>query len=112
MTDFVKTMHDWSRMCEAQRTAKNLPIEDVDYCQFCPLSGTDCYESFDLPTNKLERIEKVVKEWVAENPEYPTWIDWLMDVGAISKDMWSVSELQKHIPKEIAEKIGVVPKES
>ena len=119
MADFVQTMKDWRRMCKAQEA-----IEKTDPCRVCPLAnnGNDCcgiYEDNDGDdTRDYARIEGVVARWAKENPEpvYPTWAEWLMSIGVISGlfpngAIDARGNLSKPIPADIAQKLGIEPKE-
>lgn len=125
LMDFVQTMKDWRRMCKAQEA-----IEKTDPCRVCPLAnnGNDCcgiYEDNDgNDTRDYARIEGVVARWAKENPEpvYPTWGEWFVEHGDLV-DGWqnatnaawmantALSIFMKSIPADIAEKLGIEPKE-
>ena len=113
MADFVQTMKDWRRMCKAQEA-----IEKTDPCRVCPLAnnGNDCcgiYEDNDGDdTRDYAHIEGVVARWAAEHPEpvYPTW-------GQYFRRYYGLEYCKGHemllepIPADIAEKLGIEPKE-
>ena len=120
MADFVQTMKDWRRMCKAQEA-----IEKTDPCRVCPLAnnGNDCcgiYEDNDGDdTRDYAHIEGVVARWAAEHPEpvYPTWAQYFngITIGNGRKPFLTDIELLKvidsPIPADIAEKLGIEPKE-
>lgn len=115
---------------EARRLCKSR-----DLCNGCPLLLADevCFFDSvgDLNINiDLERIESIVMQWAKENPEpkYPTWIDWQQKTFPTAATMicpkiyMSKEEAScfgqscfecthSPIPKEIAEKLGIKPKE-
>jgi hypothetical protein len=64
--------------------------------------------------------------WAAEHPEpvYPTWCEWLVDKGVVNVARMPVDysggivteikpsgKMYEHIPADIAEKLGIEPKE-
>ena len=60
----------------------------------------------DIVDNSVE-FEKRVMSWAAEHPVvYPTWENWLTTLG-----VQSFNELSKPIPADIAQKLGIEPKE-
>lgn len=91
-------------------------------CEKCPLDDQDCVavyeEEFDAMD--LNRIEWVVSDWAKEHPEphYPTWRDWLetqymqtrkaLECGYEPLNSWMN---KTPIPADIAEKLGIEPKE-
>jgi len=107
MTEFTQTMKDWHRMCKAM-TEKN----SYDACISCPLEYYGCpavYEGFDTYKDvNFEAVGERIAEWAAEHPVvYPTWGAWL------SKTYGKPSSilLSEEIPTDIAEKLGIEPKE-
>lgn len=109
MADFVQTMKDWKRMC----------ISCQPNCEKCGLfeMGCDTANMMDEPV----RAEKMIAKWVEEHPEpvYPTWYEWLTSIGAVTRkvkpDVASnliETGLLDPIPANIAEKLGIIPKES
>lgn len=118
MADFVQTMKDWKRMCNAM-------CQDNEYtaCDKCDLRDFGCPAIYDKECDNVDwdRVEKVVVAWAAEHPEpdYPTWMEWLTDLGAIPKAIsWDeplveavYDAIQEHIPADIAQKLGIEPKE-
>lgn len=111
MADFVQTMKDWRRMCNACQTEKD--IHGVCGCYPAGTYATCAMKSMDkeaaLACDNLyfERLEKAIKAWAAEHPVvYPTWENWLTTLG-----VQSFNELSKPIPADIAQKLGIEPKE-
>lgn len=105
MADFVQTMKDWKRMCDA-----------YDQCADCPLNDdreTCIHASRGKWPNSVDNLERRVMAWAAEHPEpmYPTWAEWLNEQGIFSASgMWD--KAFKPIPADIAEKLGIQPKEA
>ena len=113
MSDFVQTMKDWRRMCKDRR-CDICRLEVNGICNTDPESRTD---------EDIWKIEKTINEWAAEHPEpvYPTWVEWLVNKGVLL-DVMPVPTLtvnawyggvnaQKRIPADIAQKLGLKPKE-
>lgn len=116
MADFIQTMKDWRRMCKhySDESVKDGRTSCVD---MCPLGhNTAC----DIMENALDSDIKVLAEevakWAAKHPEpmYPTWLEWLSDMGLIIKNdvgyTFHFIRATQHIPADIAEKLGIEPK--
>lgn len=63
-------------------------------------------------------VEKNVTAWAAEHPEpvYPTWEEWLITQGVIKENPnggvgYPMPKLLEPIPADIAQKLGIEPKE-
>lgn len=103
MADFVQTMKDWRRMCAGTNCSE---CEITDYCE-------------GIPCASIDKIQQIVTAWAAEHPEpvYPTWIDYLSTVGLIIKTdncttcAFDFTKAHVPIPVDIAEKLGIEPKE-
>ena len=120
MAEFAKTMKDWKRMCnEMERERPH------DACSGCPLEGYGCpaiYE--DNSRVDFADVEKSVTAWATEHPEpvYPTWGEWLCDMHVVGVQARQVplpklyytieSAMHKPIPADIAQKLGIEPKEA
>jgi hypothetical protein len=67
----------------------------------------------------MAKVEEAVMSWVAEHPEtvYPTWWEWLENMGIVSKAnsestrFFDTTRMYDNIPADIAQKMGIVPKE-
>jgi hypothetical protein len=115
MADFVQTMKDWQRMCAGIHCAD---CEIFDYCE-------------GLPNADADKIQRIVTSWAAENPEpvYPTWEEWLVANGIMEPDNVRLNgnyrfyyngkpvynipspKMFDPIPADIAQKLGIQPKE-
>lgn len=104
MADFVDVLRQFDRMCKANAGCFNCPLHKPD--------GVSDGCSIGAFVNDSERIEREVMKWAAEHPEpvYPTVYEWLVSIGLLGSDMWAMSDLYKPIPAEIAEKLGIQPK--
>jgi len=122
MADFQEVCKHLKRMCE--RYGDNCikcPLEDKD---FCSLSAGD------RTAETYKKAEEIVMSWAAEHPEpvYPTWGEWLISIGAARKiptdipfelhdgrivdSPWeTVVDINTPIPADIAQKLGIEPKE-
>jgi hypothetical protein len=115
MADFVQTMKDWRRMCQ---------FMDKEYgnssCDKCPLGG--CSAVYEMcGKENFANMERDISAWAAEHPVpvYPTWEKYLADLMML--DMMcdktdnpnSVENYMRKtpIPAEIAQKLGIEPKE-
>lgn len=106
MAEFQKVMREWKRMCKSRG---NIPDDFV---------GAESALLFAF--NRPEEIERLVMEWAAEHPEpeYPTWGEWLMQfdvMGRTCQDMpnpyFANDKAASPIPADIAQKLGIEPKE-
>ena len=108
MADFVQTMKDWRRMCKYydEKTGNNS-------CDFCPLNGCNAIYEDDGNTDYSD-IEEKVATWAKEHPEpvYPKWIDVLKLYGVTDETGYTYLEsAYKPIPADIAQRLGIQPKE-
>lgn len=122
MTDFVRTMRDWRRMCEKYTT------NDDDCCVGCPVVDYHehgCGAIFEMDDIDWARYEQAIDKWAEENPEptYPTWEEYFISKGFLIPFwdergtplqqicIYAKWALEKPIPADIAQKLGVKPKE-
>ena len=120
MADFVQTMKDWRRMCKDRS------------CDSCNLSGSCNLDPDSWSDYDISKIDRKVKIWVAEHPEpvYPTWEEWLQSVGVMESSEGLLRRIKgqllidgipayaipttkvlEPIPADLAQKLGVEPKE-
>lgn len=107
MAEFIDVVHTIQRICKRANGK----------CPACLLGKFACPNNvrFDKTDEAAFReLEDVVNKWAAENPEpvYPTWIEWFREIGVVSSEqkgfhIW----LHNHIPADIAQKLGIEPKE-
>ena len=110
MADFVQTMKDWRRMCQHMDK-----MGGDRSCYICTLGGCNAIYEDDGNTDYAE-IEEKVATWAAEHPEpvYPTWAEWLKTHGIIGIDNgrpYVSHKAYDNIPADIAQKLGIEPKE-
>ena len=105
--EFAEVMRNWKRMCNT-----------MNRCDECPLIDTSCWA--EQPDGLIDdfnaREERIIK-WATANPEpvYPTFREWLISIGVIDNmyihsviaDILAVTP----IPADIAQKLGIDPKE-
>lgn len=114
---FREVMHEVNRLCMTiSGCNQNCPLENNGCC-----GNLGAYCSDPL---QVECIESVVMSWAAEHPEpvYPTWGEWFVEHGDLV-DGWqnatnaawvakrALDVFMKPIPADIAEKLGLQPKE-
>lgn len=114
--EFQEVMRQWGRYCKGYTENHN------DSCDGCPFEVNGSCNSYPKDNVQYaEQIEKHVMSWAADHPEpvYPTWMEWLADVGAIPEAIrWDeplieavYDAIQEHIPADLAQKLGLRPKE-
>lgn len=111
MAEFQEVIRQWGRMCNSSdriscENCKLYPVLPEDICRNVP----------DVETAQL--IEQEVMAWAAKHPEpvYPTWYEYLHGLGItkfyegqhVCIDFHKVME---RIPADIAQKLGLKPKE-
>lgn len=98
MAEFQEVMKNWERMCDSCH----------EYCELfdelCP-SVPNILLNFD--ENDAATIERVVMKWAADHPIFPTWYEYLTDMYPAAWDMIK----DKPIPTDIAQMLGLEPKE-
>jgi hypothetical protein len=124
MAEFVDVLRQFDRMCKENAGCFNCPLHEPD--------GVSDRCSIGAFVNDSERIEREVMKWAKEHPEpvYPTWREWLIKLGIVSFEpdfrvlldaspttlantvkAYINEEGSKPIPVDIAEKLGIEPKE-
>lgn len=112
MAEFQEVMRQWQRMCADG---------SIGYaCAECKM-----YSSIDesicrgIPSeDDAKNIERFVMSWAAEHPEpvYPTWAVWLMEYFTGRPEKVDIPYLtgmivSRCIPADMAQKLGIEPKE-
>lgn len=127
MAEFVEVMKQARRMCNEMDECEVCPLYD-GFSECCLLSdGSLCHMDSDFA-----RYEADIMKWAAENPEvrYPTWREWqrehFRDAAIMMRPCVYISYTDAHcrdyedcgdcvnqpIPADIAEKLGIKPKEA
>ena len=106
---FQEVMRQLNRMCSHHPNCGD---------SGCPLSD-ECGNigSYSSNAKQAMRIERIVISWAAENPKpvFPTWMEWLA-ANVPGTDADSIYEAvqvlnRTYIPADIAQKLGIEPKE-
>lgn len=124
MSEFTEVMRQARRMCESFSDG---------HCSECPIGNANALECGITVTSEMdcEEVERRVMQWAQEHPEpaYPTWREWQNEMfpdaeiditpctfGSrdrlncfLNKKCSTCKEQQ--IPADIAEKLGIKPKE-
>jgi len=107
MADFVDVLRQFDRMCKANAGCFNCPLHEQD--------GVSDRCSIGAFVNDSERIEREVMKWAAEHPEpkYQSWGEWLSEIGVFQCEdgEWRFAKANDPIPADIAQKLGIEPKE-
>jgi hypothetical protein len=86
------------------------------------------FQCYRYVLEKPKEAENIIMSWATEHPEpvYPTWIDWLRNVGVIptqeeashsmrdgvrAASFYVTAKAFEPIPGDIAEKLGIESKE-
>lgn len=113
MAEFQEIIKQFRRMCwYYQRQVK---------CDGCPMAGCDISQCRKLAFDRPDDTEIIVTKWAAEHPEtvYPSWHDYLHSIGILydkhtaGGDVTEIhwGNVMTPIPADIAEKLGLQPKE-
>lgn len=122
MSEFTDVMRQARRMCKTQEDCESCPLWNTANF-FCKLDTT-CYSDDSA-------IENIIMQWAAKHPEpvYPTWAEWqdstfpnatvrIRPCWFIPKNPRMCNTLEncygccnRPIPAEIADKLGIKPKE-
>ena len=136
---FQEVMKEWNRMCKAiQESNRSRNMSGFNYlpCSGCTLNTKGC-KSPDI--EDISIVEEEVMRWAALHSEhvYPTWLEWLEKQGicverikdyrreyGMTEVIWSnfsvngniayivkQGKANEAIPADIAEKLGLKPKE-
>ena len=112
MAEFQEVMRQLNRMCSHY---PNCGDNDCPLFDKCGNVG-----SYSSNAKRAMWIEKIVMSWAAKHPEpvYPTWYAWLANMGVVPAElppdqavMVTDIGLLKKIPADIAQKLGIEPKE-
>lgn len=116
MVEFREGMKQWRRMCKTYTTE-----DDETCCTSCPIMaleysehGCDAIFSDWAESADWEEVEDIIETWAAEHPEpvYPTWIEAMKMYGVVGETGYTYLEpAYKPIPADIAQKLGIEPKE-
>ena len=93
MAEFCKVIRNFDRVCNANG------------CYCCPMKTGSLEGCKYLILNLPAEFERRVMEWAEAHPEpkYPTWVEWFNSMGGV--------DCGEPIPADIAERLGIKPKE-
>ena len=102
--EFKEVMRQWQRMCKSMQE-KNMSCKEDCQLGHNPTCGELEYASLE----EINNAETVIMKWAAEHPEpvYPTWREYIEDYTGIMM----IDVIDDHIPADIAQKLGIEPKE-
>lgn len=104
MAEFQDVMRQWVRARKATASS-------------CEENVLSVYPLETYDDALIADIERNVMQWAADHlePVYPTWWSWLINEGVIEKGSTYTGAFDqlktKSIPADIAEKLGLKPKE-
>lgn len=79
--------------------------------ELCPVGANPvCGELCESTQEDVEKFEAAVMKWAAEHPEpiYTSWGEW---IGKVTGQTLDGDLLRSPIPADIAQKLGIEPKE-
>lgn len=100
MAEFQEVIKEWERMCNTTQCLK---------CGFYKAVGANVDRCKQFIADHPTKAEEIIMAWSAEHPEpvYPTWYEFLGDIYPASWDLIA----NKRVPADIAQKLGLEPKE-
>lgn len=114
MGEFQDVMKQFDRMCWYYQRKRKCPMA-------CPMNGVNISQCRKVAFEEPKETEEIVMAWAAEHPVvYPTWVEWLVDSGVFPQKMSTIpsvafntirDSLSVEIPADIAQKLGIKPKE-
>lgn len=111
MAEFCEVMRQWQRMCKSMQE-KNMSCKEDCLLGHNPTCGELEYASLE----EINNAETVIMKWAAENPEsvYETWLEFIkrFETGEPKSDKDFIYWMgTTSIPADIAQKLGIEPKE-
>ena len=119
MAEFVETMRKLRELCNKRKNCEGcIMMNDITR------ESMVCGASFAMPSLPVEEVERRVAQWEAEKSKYPSWAQaWKQlfpdaippcpakNFGVNGCDYHCDECRARPIPAEIAEKLGIRPKE-
>lgn len=124
MAEFMYIMEQVRRICYEHSDCEMCPLYKIHNSSGCAF---DYYVSDGV---SLDEVERKIREWAAEHPErvYPTWSEWqksifidgikrILQCEFRNSNRFKCKEktcykcINEPIPADIAEKLGIKPKE-
>ncbi len=109
MAKFQEVMRQWRRFCKSH-----------NHCGECEFDGKGICGEAHVSKTPYADIELRIMSWAAEHPEpvYPTWGEYLASIGVMKPaepdkayEIWFTQLYSTNIPADIAQKLGIEPKE-
>lgn len=102
MAEFQEVHRQFDRMCWYYRRKCECPMG-------CPMDGMNISQCRKIAFECPDSVENTVMSWAAEHPEpvYPTWNKYLYKKFGHT----TYARLNDPIPADIAEKLGIEPKD-
>lgn len=106
MAEFSEVVKQFKRMCKSISAAKCIGGECPMGCEFGCKNIGQCRR---IVIEEYDKFEKLVMAWAVKNPEpvYMTWSEWFESLSLGIE----IINADKEILAEIAEKLGIEPKE-
>ena len=131
MAEFSEVCKQWRRMCDS---FGDKACQSYRPCaEQCPVGANPvCGELREASADDIKKFETAVMAWAAEHKElvYPTWAEYLREIGVLKKyedkrlfempdgsfeskvtGSYEVFDSKRTIPADIAQKLGIEPKE-
>ena len=110
MAEFQEVHRQFDRMCWYYRRKRECPMG-------CPMNGVNISQCRKIAFERPKETEEIVMQWAAEHPEpvYPTWEQAIAEMYLRSgrTKYHNIAEWERNepIPADIAQKLGIEPKE-
>lgn len=106
MAEFSEVIKQFKRMCKSVTPMKCTRGE-------CPMGCENIGQCRKVAFEQPSCFEDIVMAWAAEHPEpvYPAWRDWLRSQYPMMGTYTMTDILESPIPDDIAQKLGIEPKE-
>ena len=126
MAEFADIARKWRRMCDYYTRKSMEDVHSSGCISLCPLGHNDaCGDIKAAEDGDIEAAEATIIAWDKEHPEpvYPTWGEWLEKQGIVKlvnserydedyqKVLILLDSVENPIPADMAEKLGIEPKE-
>ncbi len=115
MPDFITVMKEWRRMCTA---CTDEGMKDGLGCvKHCMIARNSVCGDIESASNSdIIKAEQTIMQWAREHqePVYPSWDEWLTEILGLNEHFTleeAESAMKQPIPPDIAEKLGLEPKE-
>lgn len=113
MAEWMEVMNQFNRMCWYYQRKHECPMG-------CPMNGVNISQCRKIAFECPDSVEETVMSWAEEHPEsvYPTWGEWLNEQAVVIKTIDNGAlifepdaKMRQPIPADIAERLGIEPKE-